>query len=109
MSNKFEVLICGKYYRVASVSKLVTLSKEAHLTHYPINEKLAIEWKQSDGLYIVVNFLTYNKDKKRVELEDVGCRTVDTLDKIEYDRLEEYHNCLSFAKQALIDMNEKGE
>lgn len=55
----------------------------------------------------MVNFLNYNKDKKRVELEDVACRTIDTLDKIESDRLEEYHNCLSFAKQALVDMNEK--
>ena len=109
MSNKFEILVCGKYYRVASASKLVTLANEVHFTNYPINQTLAIEWKQDDGLYIVINFLNYNKDKKRVELEDVDCRTIDTLDKIEYDRLEEYHNCLSFAKQALIDMNSKEE
>ena len=43
MSNKFEILVCGKYYRVASASKLVTLAKEIHFTNYPINQTLAIE------------------------------------------------------------------
>ena len=43
MDNKFEVLVCGKYYRVASVSRLVTLVKEVHFSNYPINETLAIE------------------------------------------------------------------
>ena len=111
--TKFEVLVQGKYYRVTNITKLTRVKQlDEELQFQFVNllpeEGLNVEEKCKDGKhYIVVNTLYYNKDKKRVELKDVGCRTIDTLDRIEYDRLEEYHNCLSFAKQALIDMHEK--
>ena len=51
----------------------------------------------------------------RVDIENVGSRILTTLNYKEFNvndyfkRIQEYFNCLEFAKQALIDMNEKGE
>ena len=105
--NKFEELVCGDYYRVVSVTHLKDISNW-QVEYLPISEALAIEEKQSNSYYIVTNFLKWDKAEKKVILDDVDCRTIDTLEDIEEKRIREYHNCLTFARQALIDMN-RGE
>ena len=103
--NEFEELVCGNYYRVVSVTRLKDISNW-QVEYLPISEALAVEEKLDDNdSYYVVNFLNWDKTKKTVILEDVDCRTIDTLEDIEEKRVREYHNCLSFARQALIDMN----
>ena len=47
-----------------------------------------------------------------VELEDVGFRTVDMMDEgmpMEYfwEMMQEYKNCVNFARQAVLDSQEK--
>ena len=102
--NEFEELVCGDYYRVVSVTRLKDISNW-QIEYLPISEILVIEEKQSNSYYTVTNFLKWDKNDKRVVLEDVDCRTIDTLEDIEEKRVREYHNCLTFARQALIDMN----
>lgn len=102
--HEFEELVCGDYYRVVNVTHLKNVD-DWEVEHLSISEALAVEEKQNNSYYIVVNFLKWDKNDKRVVLEDVDCRTIDTLEDIEEKRVQEYHNCLLFARQALIDMN----
>ena len=115
-NTKFEVLVEGKYYRVTNITRLtkvkqLTKDLEFRFIHLLPEEGLNVEEKCKDGEhYIVVNTLYYNKQEKEVELTDVLCRSIDVLnyqdENIEtyFERTQEYCNCLTFAKKALLDI-----
>lgn len=118
--TKFEVLVEGKYYRVTNITKLTKvkqLTKDLDFKFVNLlpEEGLNVEEKCDNDHYIVVNTLYYNKEKKYVELTDIACRSIDVLnyqdEDIEtyFERTQEYCNCLTFAKNALIDIWENKE
>ena len=119
-SNEFEVLVEGENYRVATITRVVGLEQseqgvDIKVGNLDISEGLNIEERTKDNNYIVINTLRWNEKEKNVYIENVGSRILTTLKYKEFNvndyfkRIQEYLNCLSFAKQALIDMNEKGE
>ena len=119
-NTKFEILVEGKYYRVTNITRLTKLKQltkdlEFRFIHLLPEEGLNVEEKCKDGNYIVVNTLYYNKKEKGVELTDIACRSIDVLNyqdedmETYFERTQEYCNCLTFAKKALIDIWENKE
>lgn len=119
-SNEFEILVEGENYRVTTITKFVDLEKNdqdviVKFENLDISEGLNIEEKTGDDNYIVINTLRWNEKEKDVCIENIGSRILTTLNYKEFNvndyfkRIQEYLNCLSFAKQFLIDMSEKGE
>ena len=119
-NTKFEILVEGKYYRVTNITRLtkvkqLTKDLEFRFIHLLPEEGLNVEEKCKDGNYIVVNTLYYNKKEKGVELTDIACRSIDVLNyqdedmETYFERTQEYCNCLTFAKKALIDIWEEKE
>ena len=119
-SNEFEILVEGENYRVTTITKFVGLEKNdqdviVKFENLDISEGLNIEERTKDNSYIVINTVRWNEKEKDVYIENIGLRILTTLNYKEFNindyfkRIQEYLNCLEFAKQALIDMNEKGE
>ena len=119
-NTKFEILVEGKYYRVTNITRLtkvkqLTKDLEFRFIHLLPEEGLNVEEKCKDGNYIVVNTLYYNKKEKGVELTDIACRSIDVLNyqdedmETYFERTQEYCNCLTFAKKALLDIWENKE
>ena len=114
-----KILVEGDYFRVCNIARLNSILNnplEFNIENLQLKEGLAIEEKQSDGTFIVINFLTYKKDFDKVYLDDVYCRSIDVLKykekniKTYFKRIQEYANCLEFAKKVLIDIhNEEKE
>lgn len=111
-----KILVEGDYFRVCNITRLNSILNnplEFNIENLQLKEGLAIEEKQSDGTFIVINFLTYKKDFDKVYLDDVYCRSIDVLKykekniKTYFKRIQEYANCLEFAKKALIDIHNK--
>lgn len=119
--TKFEVLIEGKYYRVTNITKLTKVKQltgdlQLEFVNLPPKQGLNIEEKCKDGEhYIVVNTLYYDEKHKEVELTDIDCRSIDVLnyqdENIEtyFKRIQEYFNCLEFAKSTVLDLNKDEE
>lgn len=119
-TEKFKVLVQGENYRVATITRIVGLEQneqgvDINVENLDISEGLNIEERTKDNNYIVINTLRWNEKEEDVYIENIGSRILTTLNYKEFNindyfkRIQEYFNCLSFAKQALIDMNEKGE
>ena len=111
-----KILVEGDYFRVCNIARLNSILNnplEFNIENLQLKEGLAIEEKQSDGTFIVINFLTYKKDFDKVYLDDVYCRSIDVLKykekniKTYFKRIQEYANCLEFAKKVLIDIHNK--
>ena len=118
--EKFKVLVEGENYRVTTITRIVGLDQseqgvDINVENLDISEGLNIEERTKDNSYIVINIVRWNEKEMRVDIENVGSRILTTLNYKEFNvndyfkRIQEYFNCLEFAKQALIDMNEKGE
>ena len=118
--NEFEILVEGENYRVATITRIVGLEQseqgvDIKFENLDISEGLNIEERTKDNSYIVINTVRWNEKEKDVYIENIGSRILTTLNYKEFNindyfkRIQEYFNCLEFAKQALIDMNKKGE
>lgn len=117
---QFKVLVEGENYRVATITKIVGLEQkeqgvDVKVENLDISEGLNIEEKTKNNSYIVINTIRWNEKEKDVNIENVGSRILTTLNYKEFNvndyfkRIQEYLNCLLFAKQVLIDMNSKEE
>lgn len=111
-----KILAEGDYFRVCNIARLNSILNnplELNIENLQLKQGLAIEEKQDDETFIVINNLYYDKDKEEVLLSDVCCRSIDTLKYKEKDivsyfkRIQEYCNCLEFAKKCLIDIYNK--
>lgn len=103
-NNKLEALVEGDYFRVSPISKVVGIYKDSLLIETePLYYGLAIEKKVCD-YYITIAFIKPGKDDEDVILEDVLFRSTTELDP---ENIEEYQNCVEFAKNALKDILEK--
>lgn len=103
-NNKLEALVEGDYFRVSPISELVGIYKDNLLIETkPLYYGLVIEKKVYD-YYITIAFVKPGKDDEEVILEDVLFRSITELDA---ENIEEYQNCVEFAKNALKDILEK--
>ena len=119
-TEKFKVFVQGENYRVATITRIVGLEQseqgiDIKVENLDISEGLSIEEIDGDDNYIVINTVRWNEKEKDVCIENIDSRILTTLNYKEFNindyfkRIQEYLNCLEFAKQALIDMNKKGE
>lgn len=129
-SREPEAFVEGKYFRVHTISKVVSVDSNTHALHMevrPINEGLAIEKRDADyegkNNYYVVAFIEPHEYKKNpldtetvcfadmnpaVDLIDVNLRTVDMIKEnmsMEdfWEMMQEYKNCVNFAISAVIE------
>ena len=126
-----KALVEGKYFRVYPISKVRGVDSVTHgldIIDCDIKEGLAIEKRCDDKEhYYVVAFVKPHIKKSNplngptvefasmadgVELEDVGFRTVDMIDESMpmedfWKMMQEYRNCVNFARQAVLDSQEK--
>ena len=126
-----KALVEGKYFRVYPISKVKgvdSITHELDIIDCDIKEGLAIEKRCDDKEhYYVVAFVKPHIKKPNpltgptvefvsmangVELEDVGFRTIDMIDEslsMEdfWEMMQEYKNCVNFARQTILDSQEK--
>ena len=126
-----KVLVEGKYFRVYPISRVVgvdNITHELDIITCDIKEGLAIEKRCDDkGNYYVVAFVEPDIKKSNplngptvefvsmdsgVKLRDVDFRTIEMIDESMsmedfWEMMQEYKNCVNFARQAIIDLQEK--
>lgn len=126
-----KALVEGKYFRVYPISKVRgvdSITHELDIIDCEIKEGLAIEKRCDDKEhYYVVAFVKPHIKKSNplngptvefvsmangVELEDVDFRTVDMIDESMpmedfWEMMQEYKNCVNFARQTILDLPEK--
>lgn len=114
--DKFKVLVQGENYRVATISRIAGLEQveqgvDIKVENLDISEGLNIEERTEDNNYIVINTIRWNEKEKDVYIENVGSRILTTLSYKEFNvndyfkRIQEYLNCLEFARKVLIDIH----
>lgn len=93
-------LVEGKYYRVRPITTFDVLTFE--YKDLPLKEGLAIDEKQEDGKYKMI--ASVEPDKLGIpEFHSIHFRAIDTLDPKNIEKLDEYLNCVNFAKDVLLD------
>ena len=126
-----KALVEGKYFRVYPISRVVgvgNITHELNIITCDIKEGLAIEKRCDDKEhYYVVSFVKPHIKKSNplngptvefvsmangVELEDVDFRTIDMIDESMsmedfWEMMQEYKNCVNFARQTILDLQEK--
>ena len=126
-----KALVEGKYFRVYPISKVVSIDSTTHeldIITCDIKDGLAIEkrCKDNEHYYVVAFVKPYIKKPNPlnsptvefasmvdgVELKDVEFRTVDMIDEdmsMEdfWEMMQEYKNCVNFAYQAILDLQEE--
>ena len=126
-----KALVEGKYFRVYPISKVASIDNITHeldIITCDIKDGLAIEkrGKDKEHYYVVAFVKPYIKKPNPlngptvefasmvdgVELKDVDFRTVDMLDEdmsMEdfWEMMQEYKNCVNFASQAILDLQEE--
>lgn len=126
-----KALVEGKYFRVYPISRVVgvdSITHELNIITCDVKEGLAIEKRCDDkGNYYVVAFVEPDIKKSNplngptvefvsmdsgVKLRDVDFRTIEMIDESMsmedfWEMMQEYKNCVNFARQAIIDLQEK--
>lgn len=119
-NEKFEVLVEGERYRVCNITTFEGITKDGKslIRNNPLSYGLSIEQKLSDDSYYVVCFVEWDQKNHRSKVVDTDGRSLDTIQQLLNDFtnpddivlfLNEYFNCLDFAKQALKDIWEGTE
>lgn len=119
-NEKFQVLVEGERYRVCNITTFEGITKDGKslIRNNPLSYGLAIEQRLSDGSYYVVCFVEWDQKNHRSKVVDTDGRSLDTIQQLleEFTNsddivlfLNEYFNCLDFAKQALKDIWEGTE
>ena len=126
-----KALVEGKYFRVYPISKVKgvdNITHELDIINCDIKEGLAIEKRCDDkGNYYVVAFVEPDIKKSNplngptvefvsmdsgVKLRDVDFRTIEMIDESMsmedfWEMMQEYKNCVNFACQTILDLQEK--
>ena len=119
-NEKFEVLVEGERYRVCNITTFEGITKDGKslIRNNPLSYGLAIEQKLSDDSYYVVCFVEWDQKNHKSKVVDTDGGSLDTIQQLLNDFtnpddivlfLNEYFNCLDFAKQALEDIWEGTE
>lgn len=112
--DKFQCLVEGERYRVTTATRIVGVDKESiKVKNEPIEYGLNIEKKISEDQYYVIMVLKWNNYYEKVDIDFIGDDGIQSLrelieeikDPVEVVKyLEEYLNCVDFAKQTLMDI-----
>lgn len=103
-NNPSDILVEGNYYRVVNI-------KEINNKYNSIKDIINIEEKNNQ--IKIINILQYKEEIDDIELLDVNCRSINILEYTDediityFERIQEYYNCLDFAKNVLIDRYQK--
>ena len=119
-NEKFQVLVEGERYRVCNITTFEGITKDGKslIRNNPLSYGLSIEQRLSDDSYYVVCFVEWDQKNHRSKVVDTDGRSLDTIQQLLNDFtnpddivlfLNEYFNCLDFAKQALEDIWEGTE
>lgn len=119
-NEKFQVLVEGERYRVCNITTFEGITKDGKslIRNNPLSYGLSIEQRLSDDSYYVVCFVEWDQKNHRSKVVDTDGRSLDTIQQLLNDFtnpddivlfLNEYFNCLDFAKQALKDIWEGTE
>lgn len=103
-TSELEILVDGEYFRVTCLRRM----KNGKLVNEPLNRGLAIQHKNTDedenNSWENVCFVKPYPLASFVYLEDFNFKTVEVLDTKNMLLIEEYKNCVEFAKRALLDI-----
>ena len=106
-----RALVDGRYFRVMPIAKVVGIDENADpklvIEDQKLTAGLAIEKRLADDSYYVVAFV--RPINGTVTFEDVAFRTIDCLDVTNPLIIEEFKNCVEFARQTLYDLLENEE
>lgn len=102
-----KALVEGDYYRVTQITR-VTGFHPVSTEILPISKGLGIEERLPDGHYYVVAFVRPDKEGNP-NFKSVGFRAVDTLDPKNIYKLNEWLNCVQFAKDVMNDIKQAKE
>lgn len=114
--REVPALLEGKWFRVNNISRVVgvrALTKDLIFKDLELSEGLAIEERQGDGTYLVVNMVYWDNETEDVELTDCLCRSVEVMNYSDkdiptyFERTQEYCSCLGFAVDAMRDLHDK--
>ena len=102
-----KALVQGKYYRVMPIRRMIGINpatQKLEVETLPLAEGVAIEEKIRDKCYMVCTFV-----KPGPIFEDVRFRSITTLDPKNIEKLDEWLNCVDFAKNVMHDIMEAKE
>ena len=105
-------LVTGKYYRVMPISRFLGIhpaTGKIEVGALPLSEGVAIEEKTHDGHYFVCTFVKPDFKRNTVLFEDVDFRSITTLNPKNIEKLDEWLNCVDFAKNVMHDIMEAME
>ena len=83
-----NVLVEGEYFRVVQKSKTI----------------LAVEKKHNGRNYCLIAFIKPSRRKKGIVFEDINFRSIKYIEAFNTLMIEEFKNCIEFAKNALEDI-----
>ena len=104
-----EELLEGTFFRVRNISRLESIDTINHqliCKTLDLSEGVGIEKRLPDGNYFVVAFVKPTSYGE-VRFEDVEFRSIFELDPTNTLMLEEFRNCVEFARNMLLDILEK--
>lgn len=105
-----NILVNGDMFRVTHISKMQNIhnmiNKDENFKIYtlPITQGLSIEKKIKDNKYYVIAFIRWDMNDNHPIFEDVDFRSIYMLDSLTRKELDEYFNCVEFAKKTLEDV-----
>lgn len=113
--EKFQVLLQGERYRVSNITKVCKVNDDGlSVKNMPLKYGLNVEQKLDNGSYYVVITVYYDPEEElSVRYDNCGYRLIDTLrdaykgvDPVKgMEYVEEFANCLEFARDTVIDLN----
>ena len=106
-----NTLVEGKYFRVYPITRVVEIDRNDNIITQDMNikEGLGIEKRDFENNYFVVAFVKpkfFLNEFVDVIFEDVDFRSVFELDATKPDMIEEFKNCVAFARNAIRDVYE---
>lgn len=114
--GSFLVLIEDNNYRVTNITKFLGIDvDDICVENLDISEGLNIEEKVDKDKYIVIATLFRDNVNEEVYLKDCNLRSIETLKYREtrvkkyFKRIQEYYNCVEFARKVLIDIHNESK
>ncbi len=106
-----ELVEC-KYYRVMPISRITgykTTDEDGpkmimSCETLPLTEGVAIEERNNDGSYFVCAYVKPDFARHTPIFEDVQFRSITTLNPKNIEKLDEWLNCVDFAKNVIKDI-----
>lgn len=109
-NKNISALVSGVKYRVYPITKIIKIEyNKLYVETFGIEEGLNIEAKvENSDNYIVIATVRYDKEEQNVVFEPIDFRITDSLkEDTDWAVIQEFCNCVDFAKQVMEDIFEK--